>query len=317
MLSAAANTNDGSADLRIIILAAGDGTRMADFTRRLHGREVPKQSAELLVGRSLLQETVMRASRLASPDRMYVVVPRVWAGVSKRQLSSWPGINLVVQPENRGTAVGVLLPLAVVLADAPDASMVVMPSHDYIVRSEPFLQAIHRALAATSTSCVALLGVVPDRAGANYGWILPGDPLGEDVYRVGGFVDNPTSEAAMHLQAAGGLWNSLVMAARAARLWQSVSAMVPGIARTIASLWRQESQLGDAYRTLPSVHLSHTVLASHAEMVVLPVKGSGWAGLDSPDGVFGSLGGTGHLQPLLWRVARQSRSSGSVRLSGN
>lgn len=311
MLSAAANTNDESADLRIIILAAGDGTRMAELTRHLHGREVPKQFAELLVGRSLLQETVVRASHLVSPDRMYVVVPRVWAGLSEHQLSPWPGINLVVQPENRGTAIGVLLPLAVVLGVAPAADVVVMPSHHYVPRPEPFLQAVQRALGAASTSCLALLGVVPDRAESDYSWIVPGDLLGEDVYRVSGFVENPTPDAALHLQAAGGLWNSLLMAARAERLWQSVSDMVPGIARTIANLWRQEVHLGEAYRMLPSVQLSHAVLASHAEMVVVPVNGSGWAGLRSPDCVFRSLGSTGHLQPLLWRIERQARSAGS------
>ena len=121
---------------------------------------------------------------------------------------------------------------------------------------------------------LALLGVVPDRAESDYSWIVPGDLLGEDVYRVSGFVENPTPDAALHLQAAGGLWNSLLMAARAERLWQSVSDMVPGIARTIANLWRQEVHLGEAYRMLPSVQLSHAVLASHAEMVVVPVNGS-------------------------------------------
>jgi mannose-1-phosphate guanylyltransferase len=316
MISAPANSNNGTADLRIIILAGGEGKRLGGLTGNLYGRAVPKQFAELLVGRSLLKDAVLRASALASPDRIYVVVSRAWESVTRRQLSAWPDINVIVQPENRGAAVGLLLPLAVVLEDAPEARVVVTPSDHYMARPELFLQAIEWAVAAASTSCLAVLGVVPDCAAAERSWLLPGASVEDDVYRVRGLVENPGIEKTANIQAAGGLWNTLVIAGRGACLWQAISASIPRIAATIAALCHQGALLDEIYRLLPSVNLGHAVFRSRDDLRVVRVHGLGWSDWDTPEDVFRSLRGTGHARRLIRRLERQSRSLSPVLLPG-
>src|SRR5262245_59618119 len=97
-------------DLHSIVLAAGDGRRMATFTRALFGRWIPKQFAPLDGGRTLLEETLERTLRWSPPERTQVVVSTEFAALARRQLAAYPAVEVVGQPDNRGTGPGVLLP---------------------------------------------------------------------------------------------------------------------------------------------------------------------------------------------------------------
>src|SRR5260221_14563828 len=57
-----------------IVLAAGQGRRLARLTRALYGRELPKQFAALDGDKTFLQRTMLRAAPPLSPGRPVVVV---------------------------------------------------------------------------------------------------------------------------------------------------------------------------------------------------------------------------------------------------
>src|SRR5215470_15982431 len=99
-----------------VVLAAGDGTRLATLTTDLAGNAVPKQFCSLDGGKSLLQEAVMRAGRIVPANRIYVMVSdshrRYWA----RMRGALPITNTLVQPANRGTGHGILLAVLSILA---------------------------------------------------------------------------------------------------------------------------------------------------------------------------------------------------------
>src|SRR5437870_2584846 len=100
-----------SSRLRAIVLAGGEGSRLAPLTRRIYGVPVPKQFASLTGERTLLQQTLARISPLFPPARTLVVAPRSHAGTALTQLGLHPGVDLLLQPANRGTGPGILLPL--------------------------------------------------------------------------------------------------------------------------------------------------------------------------------------------------------------
>src|SRR4051812_33488561 len=95
-----------------IVLAGGEGTRLAALTRAIHGRDVPKQFARLGNARSLLQQTLDRISAVIPARRTVVIVAEAQAEIALPQLRAYRGLEVVLQPANRGTAPGVLLPLA-------------------------------------------------------------------------------------------------------------------------------------------------------------------------------------------------------------
>ena len=58
----------------VVVLAGGEGQRLAPLTRALYGTDRPKQFAVLSGERSLLQTTIERAARLTVLDRISVIV---------------------------------------------------------------------------------------------------------------------------------------------------------------------------------------------------------------------------------------------------
>ena len=94
-----------------IILAGGEGTRLRELTTTRAGVTVPKQFCSLAGGPTLLGETLRRAEGLSSRDRIVVVVSARHERFWKHDLRALPRENVIVQPEARGTAAGIFLPL--------------------------------------------------------------------------------------------------------------------------------------------------------------------------------------------------------------
>jgi len=110
-----------------LVLAAGEGSRLRALTTT-NGVAVPKQFCSPQSGPSLLQEALRRAEAVAPRSRICTIVAeqhrRWWEG----PLWSLPPQNIIVQPENRGTAAGLLLPLLLhIEARDPQARVVVLP----------------------------------------------------------------------------------------------------------------------------------------------------------------------------------------------
>lgn len=89
-----------------LVLAAGEGSRLHTLTTTAEGVAIPKQFCSLYGGPSLFEETTRRASHVASTELVCSIVAeqhRQWWEHSTRHL---PAGNVIVQPENRGTATG-------------------------------------------------------------------------------------------------------------------------------------------------------------------------------------------------------------------
>ncbi len=71
-----------------VVLAAGDGTRLAQLTRDARGHAVPKQYCSLNGGASLLQEAMHCARRLAPRERLWVVFAPFMRGPAFVDLST-------------------------------------------------------------------------------------------------------------------------------------------------------------------------------------------------------------------------------------
>ena len=111
-----------------IVLAAGAGTRLRPLTANREGLLVPKQYCSLKGGPSLLHEAMQRASAVVPHRRTVVVVAEQHAQWWRPLAHEFSACSIAVQPENRGTAIGVLLALLRILERDPNARVVVMPA---------------------------------------------------------------------------------------------------------------------------------------------------------------------------------------------
>jgi mannose-1-phosphate guanylyltransferase len=315
---------DTRGNLWAIVLAAGEGTRLVSVTRALYGTELPKQFAALTGERTFLQMTMDRISSLVPPDRTVVVVSDTRRALAEAQLADYPGVHIIAQPRNLGTAVGVLLPLAHVLARDPDAQVVIFPSDHHVSRDAPFVDAVRRAVRAArgARSGTALVGAAADSAATDLGWIVPERALGSRdarASRVVGFVEKPQEPVAMRLLAAGALWNTLVIAARGRGLWQLASRRIPTVTegfdhyRDALRGPKATLAMRELYGRLPSADISRDVLQrSPRGLSVVSLIDAGWSDLGTPERLLSCLNEMGHCtvrERVRRAVARPAREA--------
>lgn len=276
-------------DLWTIVLAGGEGRRLAPLTKQLYGFALPKQFAVLDGERSLLQRTIERWLPLSPPERTVVVLPRAHEEIGRAQLAEWPALHVVSQPRNRGTAAGLLLGLAYVLERAPDAFVCVSPAdHHFDIESEA-RRAVTCARAAAAEHPIVLVGAAATSGETEYGWIVRGPSTGACAH-VRGFIEKPDREAAARLMRAGALWNTFLLVARAQTLWDRAALRLPVHAtairhcRPIAST-RTRGELSEAYDRLPARDLSRDVLQNENALAVVELTPCGWSDLGSPERV--------------------------------
>lgn len=276
----------------VIVLAAGDGTRLQALTRDRKGRPRPKQYCALVGEKTLLRQTLERAEGLVAPDRVVVVVAADHARLWEPELADHPRQNLVVQPENRGTAAAVLLGLLHVLFRDPQADVLFLPS-DHFVADEEVLQRSLRAVlwrVSQQPGRLVLLGIAPTGSDTEYGWILPRRRPFPELDLVSGFWEKPTSEHAARLRAGGALWNSSIFAVHGELLAELFAWHLPEVFRPFLGLWKalrqgwHQDRIQDVFAELPDRDLSRDLLERCVERLsVLPVPRCGWADLGTPE----------------------------------
>jgi mannose-1-phosphate guanylyltransferase len=307
------STATGPGATWVIVLAGGEGTRLAPLTTALYGRPLPKQFATLAGKRSLLQATLIRARSLAPWPRVLVVANEQYLDLAERQCREVGGAMVVAQPSNRGTAAGLLLPLAHIHAADAAARVVVLPSDHYVSRPrvlEEWLGDV-AALRPRAEDGILLVGVRPDAPMSDYGWIVPGSALtiGQPaIHEVAGFVEKPRREVAAALMRKGALWNTFIMCGHAGAFWTAARQGLGGHAARFMELAGAlgapgaSGQLRRLYTELPEASFSIDVLQRAPSLRVAAAPPCGWSDWGTPDRVLDSLAGTPALESLKRRL---------------
>jgi len=311
----------------VVVLAGGSGRRLQTLTKALTGSPTPKQFCSFGRRHSLLQETMTRARYLSVPDRTVVVVNTAHQEVARRQLAGRPGVALIVQPLDRGTAPGVLLPLVHVHRRDPDATVILLPSDHGIMGNGIFLKGIRRARRAVEAdpSLVVIGGVQADRPSTDFGWIVPalaGRSAGKRrrspcLWPIHSFIEKPPRERAEHLYRSGGLWSTFIIVARSAALLDLFRTHLPILTAFFETYARLDPTparywLRRNYASLPVADFSADLLSRLHNAAVLswPVE-LGWADLGTPDRLIDWLARQGDVEPTLksWAAGAGRRES--------
>ena len=270
-----------------LVLAAGAGRRLSVMTGG-----VPKQFWRPQGRTSLLEDTLNRLSPVVPAHRTVTIVDRshqpfVTALANPDRLG-----EIVYQPENRGTAAGVLLGLLAVAARARDAIVVLTPSDHGVRRPEIYREGLRASINSVrrEASGVVLLGVDGDCVHADYGWITPARvPRPNELVPVASFVEKPSAALAAELWVTGAVWSTMVLVARVSALINLYKRHLPGLYAVFAPAAtlpnRDCRRYFDAvYPTLPPYDFSHDLLAPAAglSLVVWPST-VGWSDLGTPE----------------------------------
>jgi mannose-1-phosphate guanylyltransferase len=275
-----------------VVLAGGDGTRLATLTTDGRGDAVPKQFCSLDGGPSLLYEALERAQRIVPPERVCTIVARRHERHWRYLLRALQPRNVIVEPRNCGTANGVLHGLLRILERDRRARTVFLPA-DHYVHDEALLADSVRAafrFGSRGRDDITLIGIEPDEVDPELGYIVPGGPLDDSTHRVAEFVEKPAAATARELVARGAVWNSFIFAARATTLLALIRRRMPEIVRDMtAALTRDRRRaararaLDELYEHLPVLDFSRTVVQGAESILrVSTAPACGWTDLGTP-----------------------------------
>lgn len=279
----------------VIVLAAGEGSRLRTLTTDENGRTRPKQFCSLYGEKSLLQETLARARRITSSERIVVVVAAQHDCWWRTQLDEIPLENVIVQPRNLGTAPGVLLPLMYVLARDAESRVTVLPS-DHYVRDEAVLaSSLRHALEGIESQPegLILLGVTPDRPETEYGWIVPASTTAHGPVSIRAFIEKPPPNVAERLFKNGGLWSSFLFATNGDALLARFERCLPRWVEALRDVdTHATATLERLYAGLHERDFSREILQGDGVALrTLRVPACGWTDLGTPRRVVECLAG--------------------------
>jgi mannose-1-phosphate guanylyltransferase len=282
MISSNANAGKSALSDRrcAIIMAGGDGTRLASLTRAITGHDVPKQFCALLTEHTLLEQTRRRAALTIAPEDTLTVVSRKHEPFFTPLLRNDPGRNVVIQPSNRGTA-----PALRLAAKCPGASVAVMPSDHYLSDEREFMRHVDAAfnIVAARPELTVMLGMAALAPETSYGWIEPGTSIfsGDFVLSsVRSFVGTPPLDTAISLMRRGSLWNSCVIVARISTLIGLIMMAEPELYFAFASMRHlfgttfERDSVDRLYADVAERSFAHDILKScPVNLAVMPVRG--------------------------------------------
>ncbi|HWP24653.1 MAG TPA: sugar phosphate nucleotidyltransferase [Candidatus Binatia bacterium] len=284
-----------------LVLAAGDGKRLQSFIRERHGESLPKQYVNFFGRGSMLEQTFERTQRLIPPKQILTVIAKhhLHFAAVRQQLARRRPDTIVVQPQNRETAPGILLPLMHLYKRSPQAIVALFPSDHFILEEDRFMD--HVGLAARAVrhdpTQIVLLGVEAFDPETEYGYILP-DVDSESfnlwgLRRAAQFVEKPDFHKARRLVRAGALWNTMVMVFKVSTVLQLMEKHCAPLYLKFMSVFdalgtRRESEaLAELYGGLEPLNFSsgflEKIAAEKAEALsVLPVLQVRWSDWGSP-----------------------------------
>jgi mannose-1-phosphate guanylyltransferase len=312
----------------VLILAGGDGVRLRNVTRAFAGDDRPKQFCALAGRETLVVQAQLRAALVAPAGQVLTVLTRRHEAWYRELIAGLPESRFVIQPENRGTATGVLYGLMRIAARAPDAPVVILPSDHWVSDDSAFMLHAQAAVGFVQAhpASVVLLGVEPTRPETEYGWIEAGEPAAggwRGLSRVARFLEKPSAEVADALSRDGRtLWNTSVVVGRVKQLLLLFALAQPALVDAFLEIWNalgspdEESAVDRVYAALPTWDFSRHVLAVQPEaLAVLAVRGPAWEDLGHLRGLIEArrLSVFATAEPPRRRIRRETPSAARRR----
>ena len=322
--------SEPAAPLCGLVLAGGEGQRLKSFVRRLRGDSLPKQYVKFTGARSMLEHTYRRAEKLIPRERLFTVVDQAhmnYPAVVDQLGGREPG-TVILQPANRDTGPGLLLPLMHIHKRYGNTVVAVFPSDQFIWEEDRLMRHVRLASAIVKRvpSTFLLLGVKPDYDESEYGYIVPScdNPSnGWGICTVTDFIEKPDVMRAHTLTARGALWNTMMMVFGTGVFLQWVEDLRPELHRHFKRIYTaigttaERIVVRDIYNGLETVNLSKDLLEPMAQqhparLAVLPLSNVAWSDWGSESRIVKTLRRMGRV-PSVFDLPSNAHQRGQLR----
>lgn len=190
-----------------IIMAGGMGKRFWPYSRKA----LPKQFLDFLgTGQTLLEQTFDRYKYIVPPENIFISTHSDYKDIVLQQIPETDESHLIVENERRNTAPAIAYATHIIQEINPDATIVITPCDQLILKYEEFKHDILKGLEfASRNDKLITLGIKPNRPETGYGYIQIDDEKEGDFHKVKTFIEKPALEfAEIFVQSNEFYWNS-------------------------------------------------------------------------------------------------------------
>ncbi len=276
-----------------VIMAGGIGSRFWPLSRK----SMPKQFLDILgTGRTLLQQTFDRFSKIIPLENFYVVTNADYLQLIREQLPGVPVRQILTEPLRRNTAPCIAYASHKIKTINPDANLIVAPSDHLILNETEFLRQISKGLEFVAAHPVLLtLGIHPDRPETGYGYIQIGEKMKyrgfENLHHVKTFTEKPDLEMArVFLESGEFFWNSGIFLWSLRSILDALKTHLPEMATLFAQgdhLYNTSDEkafINKIYSECMGISIDYGIMEKSENVCVLTAD-FGWTDL----GTWGSL----------------------------
>ena len=253
---------------------------------------LPKQFLPLIGDKSTYQETLLRVRDAMFAPPIVITGPNFHFFARRQAEEIGVEATIVIEPMRRDS--GPAIAAATMLASRRDLKAVVLAlAADHIIPDVEAFRATCRAgLVAAEAGRIVTFGIKPTEPKTSYGYILPGEAIGDGVCAVKSFVEKPNAETAARYVRDGYLWNSGNFLFRAAVLLSELKRLEPDMASAVdAAVANASNDLGflrlesGAFSRAPQKSIDYAVL-ERTDLAAVALGNFRWSDIGSWDALF-------------------------------
>ncbi len=275
-----------------VIIAGGIGSRFWPMSTSAK----PKQFLDVLgVGKTLIQMTYERLTRLALPENIYVVTNNEYADLVAEQLPEIKKEHILTEPVRKNTAPCIAYASAKIYSENPNALLVISPADHLIIKEDKFEDTANVAINIAKTEDKLLtIGVKPSRPDTGYGYIEfseEGDIYPGQVTAVKHFREKPNRELAeLFLKSGNYYWNTGIYIWRAKTILDALKKFKPNLHNlfneklNMYSGENEKANVDQAFHDCEDISIDYAVM-EHAKNTDVVLANFDWSDL----GTWGSL----------------------------
>ena len=263
-----------------IIMAGGTGRRFWPYSRKA----LPKQFLDFFgTGQTMLQQTYERYKQIVSPENIYITTHSDYRDIVLKQLPDVRENHLIVEEERRNTAPSIAYAAHVLMNINPNATMIVAPSDNLIMRPEAFKEAMLKGLDFASRSeKLVNIGIKPTYPETGYGYIQIDEEEECGFHKIKTFIEKPAGEfAKMFVESNEFYWNTGIFIWHVKTILEAFHNIMPDICP------RVEADMPD-FRTCPNSSIDTRVLEK-SDNVYVQVCDFGWADIGTWKSLYDNL----------------------------
>ncbi|RYD01278.1 hypothetical protein N752_30240 [Desulforamulus aquiferis] len=259
--------------MKVIILAGGNGTRLWPLSRTNY----PKQFLKLKdMNKSIFQMTLDRSLKLTALNDIYIITNEKYKFLVMGQIEELgyeaSKNNILIEPLGKNTLPAIYYGVKEIQREK-DEVVVVFPS-DHLIKDEAsFTDTIFKGIGLTNNYLVTF-GVKPNKPHTGYGYIKPGQVIGEGS-KVDEFKEKPEYLSAQLYLEKGYLWNSGMFMFRTDVFAEEIKKHSP----IIYNLFNN-NDLKDFFEAVPSISIDFGIMEKSQRIAVIPMDVK-WSDLGS------------------------------------